>query len=125
MKPGELLAAATALLDDPAEDTETVWPLGAAVLIRQAIEATVADVWQRVAPAMRQASWAEQFASLPAYLGRAPELAAADHAWAALSSACHQRGYDVGLTHGELRAHHATALAFARLVGERLESPGS
>ena len=125
MRVGELLGAATVLLDDPVQDTETVWPLGAAVLIRQAIEGTVERFWLATAPAMQHTTFADQLASLPVYLGHAPELAAAEYAWSALSSACHQRGYDVGLTQEELRTHHAAALAFARLVAERLEARAS
>ena len=46
----EMLRAALALLDDPVEDTATVWPLGAAVLIRQAIEATIDAFWAKTVP---------------------------------------------------------------------------
>lgn len=120
MNVAALLGAATALLDDPTLETETVWPLGAAVLTRQAIETTSDIYWGRRAPAMREATRRQQWLALPSYLGRSPELAAAEWAWGALSDACHHRDYDVGLTAEELRSHLATAEAFRRLVGRRL-----
>ena len=121
MKVAEMLAAAGALLDEPIEDTETVWPLGAAVLTRQAIETTVDIYWSSTVKAMLDASRKEQWLALPAYLGRAPELPAAEYAWSALSDACHHRDYDVGLTEAELRDHLSTARAFAKVVAAKLK----
>jgi hypothetical protein len=115
-----LLRAALALLDDAVEDTATVWPLGAAVLTRQAIEATADAFWARTVPAMQHACAAEQWLAMPSYLGALPELRAAEYAWSALSQACHHREYDVGLTEPELRAHLRAADAFRVVVGERL-----
>lgn len=115
-----LLTAAQALLDEPTEATETVWPLGAAALIRQAVEASVDAYWQARLPDMRWATQRQQWLALPAYLGRRPELASAEWAWSALSEACHHRDYDVGLTVEELRGHLLAARAFWRLVSERI-----
>lgn len=117
----ELLRAALALLDEPVEDTATVWPLGAAVLIRQAVEATIDAFWATTVPAMQDASTREKWLALPSYLGRMPELPAAEYAWAALSEACHHRAYDVGLTEPELRAHLRAADAFRGAVGTKLD----
>lgn len=116
MKVGELLRAAQALLDDPVADTATTWPSGAAVLIRQAIEQTLDVYWARRVPGMQDASMKEQWLALPAYLGRDPVVGQAEYAWAALSEACHQRGYDVGLTEAELQELLATAVALAKRV---------
>ena len=118
----ELLRAALALLDDPVEDTATVWPLGAAVLTRQAIEVTAGAFWAKTVPAMQHANQREQWLALPCYLGRMPELRAAEYAWSALSEACHHREYDVGLTEPELRAHLRAADAFRIAVGANLEA---
>jgi hypothetical protein len=116
----ELLRAALALLDDAVQDTATVWPLGAAVLTRQAIEATTDAFWAQTVPAMRGASATEQWLAMASYLGEMPELRAAEYAWSALSEACHHREYDVGLTEPELRAHLRAADAFRVAVGEKL-----
>jgi hypothetical protein len=115
-----LLRAALTLLDDPAEDTATVWPLGAAVLIRQAIEATGDAFWAKTVPAMKDATTKEKWLALPSYLGQMPELRAAEYAWSALSEACHHRDYDIGLTEPELRAHLRSADAFRTAVGTKL-----
>ncbi len=120
MKVAELLSAAGVLLDEPVAETATVWPLGAAVLTRQAIEATVDVYWDRTVKAMRYTLRKEQWLALPAYLGRAPELPAAEYAWSALSEACHHRDYDVGLTEAELRDHLGAARAFAQVVAAKL-----
>jgi hypothetical protein len=118
----ELLRAALALLDEPVEDTATVWPLGAAVLTRQAIEATADAFWAKTVPAMQHATRREQWLALPSYLGRMPELRAAEYAWSALSDACHHREYDVGLTEPELRAHLRAADDFRTAVGAKIQA---
>lgn len=123
MKVGDLLRAAQALLDEPVDDTATTWPSGAAVLIRQAIEDTLDVFWARRAPPMQRATMKEQWLALPAYLGRDPVVGRAEYAWATLSEACHQRGYDVGLTEAELRELHATAVALAKRVATAI-TPG-
>ncbi len=122
MRVGELLSAAKTMLDEPGEETVTTWPLAAAVLTRQAIETTLDVHWARTVTAMRYASRKEQWLALPSYLGRAPEVPAAWYAWTVLSEACHHRDYDVGLTQEELRAHLATARAFAKLVAAKLDA---
>jgi hypothetical protein len=71
---------------------------------------------------MKEATAKEQWLALPAYLGRDPAVAAAEYAWSALSEACHQRAYEVGLTEAELRAHVHTADAFRKLVGQALQT---
>lgn len=127
MNVAELLRAALTLLDEPVQDTATVWPLGAAVLTRQAIETTADTFWTKTVPAMRHATRTEQWLALPSYLGRMPELRAAEYAWSALSEACHHREYDVGLTEPELRAHLRAADAFRLAVGTKLAAarPGA
>lgn len=122
MRVGELLAAAKKMLDEPGEETATTWPLAAAVLTRQAIETTLDVHWARTVTAMQYAGRKEQWLALPSYIGRAPEVPAAWYAWTALSEACHHRDYDVGLTQEELRAHLATARAFAKLVAAKLDA---
>jgi hypothetical protein len=117
----DLLSAAVVLLDEELEDTAAVWPRGCAVLTRQAIEVSRRAYWDATVPAMNGATAKEQWLALPAYLGRNPGVGAAEYAWAALSEACHQRAYEVGLTEAELRAHVQTADAFRILIGQALQ----
>lgn len=117
MNVSELLTAADAMLTGEADETEGVWPRGAAILTREAIERTCDVYWRVTVRDMCWATMRQQWLALPAYLGRDPAVPAAEHAWAALSEACHQRSYEVGLTAAELRAHLETATRFRDLVG--------
>jgi hypothetical protein len=116
MKVPDLLRAAQDLLADPDPDTSSVWPRGVAILTRQAIEAPVDAYWRMTVPAMQDATATEQWLALPCYLGRDPTIPAAEYSWSALSEACHQRAYDVGLTEAELRTHIEAADALRALV---------
>lgn len=120
MNVSDLLRAALAMLDDPTEDTATVWPRGAAVLTRQAIEQTVEVFWAAKVKAMNDATMKQQWLALPSYLGRDPRVPAAEYSWRVLSDACHQRAYEVGLTEVELRAHVRAADGFRQAVGGAL-----
>lgn len=120
MNQSEMLGAADAMLDDGVPDTTAIWPRSAAVLTRAAIEATCDIYWRRKSPPMARATMRQQWLALPCFLGRDPTVAQAEYAWAVLSSACHQRAYDVGLTEAELRAHIHTAGRFFRLVSTRI-----
>lgn len=117
MNVAALLASARSMIDDPEPATTSVWPRGAAVLTRQGIETTLEAYWTHHVPAMRAATRSEQWLALPSYLGRTPVVPAAEYSWAVLSEACHHRGYEVGLTADELRAHVQTAEDFRGLVG--------
>ncbi len=123
MKVPDLLRVAIGWLDEPEPDTAAVWPRGSAVLIRQAIEATLDAYWKHTVAEMRYATKRIQWLALPAYLGRDPAIPAAEYAWSALSEACHQRAYDVGLTEAELRAHARAADELRKLVAAALTAP--
>jgi len=120
MKVNDLLRAALRLLDEPVDETDGTWPHAAAVLTRQAIEATMSIWWKAVAPEMNAATWTEKWLALPSYLGQSPVVGEAHYAWSVLSDACHHRAYEIGLTEAELRSLLVEANAFARLVGERI-----
>jgi hypothetical protein len=122
MNVNDLLRAALRLLDEPIEAAEGTWPHAAAVLTRQAIEATVSLWWKQVEPEMNAANWTEKWLALPSYLGRSPVVGHAHYAWSVLSDACHHRAYEIGLTEAELRSLLIKANDFARLVSDRLAS---
>lgn len=116
MRIDALLDEAERQLDEFDPRTSGSWPHAAATLIRQALEATLDGFWTARSRAMRDASFRDRWQCLPAFLGDRPQARAADFAWTALSQACHHRAYEVGLTHGELREHLATARAFLATV---------
>jgi hypothetical protein len=107
-------------LDTFDPQTSGAWPHAAAALIRQCLESTNEVFWTRKAPGMLETTQADRWICLPAYLGERPQVRAADLAWTSLSAACHHRGYDVGLTQDELRAHLATARDFLSTVAAAL-----
>lgn len=107
----------------PLDDIGTSWNRAAAVITRQAIVLTLNRFWSVHAPDMRWANWREKWTAMPAYFDYdsqvVPIIARAHYSWEALSEGCHHRGYDLGLTEPELRAHLAVAQGFARAVGAR------
>jgi hypothetical protein len=75
--------------------------LGAAIVLRQAYEASVDEYWRRVAPALEHTNHRNQLTALRAYAGdETAELAA--YLWAVLSDACHYDGYELPPTTHEI-----------------------
>ena len=116
----DVLDEAQRHLDEFDPHTSGAWPHAAAVLIRQSLESTLNRFWTVRAPRMLETSRRDRWVCLPTFLGDTPEARGADFAWAALTQACHHRGYDVGLTQDELRAHLSTARAFLATVRQAL-----
>jgi hypothetical protein len=87
------------LYSDP--ETAGLWPRAAALLARQALEMGLDEFWMVHAPGVQKASARAQLLCLPAYMD---PLAArkADHAWEALSRACHHHPYELAPTAAEL-----------------------
>jgi len=107
-------------LDEFDPHTSGAWPHASAALIRQCLESTLDVFWRTKAPGMIETTARDKWVCLPAFLGDKPQARAADYAWTTLSSACHHRGYDVGLTQEELRTHLATARDFLALVASNV-----
>lgn len=80
------------------------WPRAAAILLRQHLEAVVADHWQqRGVPGMGEASQRHQLIALPCYCGGAEELAAQIRlTWYQLTRVCHGSAYQVVPTADQL-----------------------
>ena len=104
-----LLGAARDLLQRPDQSTAGIWPRATALLTRQALEASLDDLWRRRAPALERCSARAQLLALPVYLRREDDLAErVSYAWAGLSRACHQHAYELPPTADELAAWIAT-----------------
>lgn len=104
MTPQELLASARDLVERPTAETAGLWPRAAALAARRALEESLAEVWARRAPGMRQASARAQLLCLPAYLNDRDLARDVAYAWASLSEVCHARAYGTGPTALELDA---------------------
>jgi hypothetical protein len=87
------------LYSDP--ETAGLWPRAAALLARQALEMGLDEFWLGRAPGVQNASARAQLLCLPTYMD--PRTARkADHAWEALSRACHHHPYELAPTATEL-----------------------
>ena len=92
------------LYSDP--ETAGLWPRAAALLARQALEIGLDEFWEGHAPGVQNASARAQLLCLPTYclptyMG-ALTARKADHAWEALSRACHHHPYELAPTAAEL-----------------------
>jgi len=102
--PRTLLANARRLIAEPDPRTRGLWARAAALLARQALEGALGELWDRKAPPLADASFAVQLTCFPQYIGDSDVARIAAHAWAALSDACHHRGYALAPTAAELEA---------------------
>jgi hypothetical protein len=79
-----------------------VWPRGAAVLARQALEQALTSLWQQRGLDLGRASAHAQLLCLEEYLGDPTVAADARFAWWALSRACHHHPYELAPTVAEI-----------------------
>lgn len=125
LAPKQLLSAADVLLTEPPRGLEGRWPSAVTILLRQALERSMFQLWMARSPGMQDAPYRAQLLCLRRFIDR--DLAArVDHTWHALSAACHQRAYDLPPTAVELAGWYETAeeltRAVARAAGERSQS---
>lgn len=101
--PSELLEAARELLRDQDSSSAGLWPRAAAILGRQALEGSLAELWRSQAPGLEEASFKTQFLCLPAFLGNKDALAGrVNHVWWSLTRVCHYNPYRLSPTIDEL-----------------------
>lgn len=101
--PREVLALATDLLDNGFPNAAGVWPRATALLARQALEAALDVLWQSWAPGLEDVSARCQLICLKGLMTDHDLATDTDHAWWALSRACHYQPYDLVPTVDELR----------------------
>ncbi len=103
--PADLLAVARRLLARTGSGGDLaagVWPRGAAVLARQALELTLASLWRQRGLDLERASARAQLLCLEEYLADRQVAADAHFAWWALSRACHHHPYELAPTVAEI-----------------------
>lgn len=98
----QLLAHAYAVLEDPPDALAGRWPRATAILARQALEASLSELWTKREVRIGWASERSQLLCLPQVLENRALAADATLAWNALSEACHQHPYDLSPTADEL-----------------------
>ena len=117
LPPRTLLGAADTLLTQSMTGLEGRWPSAVTVLLRQALERAMFQLWMSKAPGMQETSNRAQLLCLRPFVD--PRLAAqVDHTWHALSAACHQRAYNLPPTAGELARWFETVEEFVIAVGK-------
>lgn len=112
----QLLAHADAVLQDRPPGLAGRWPRAVALLARQALETSLADLWVKRRLKIGWATERAQLLCLPAVLGDRRVAADATLAWNALSEACHAHPYDLPPTAGELTAWLAAVDSLRRAV---------
>jgi hypothetical protein len=115
----DLLEMAEVLVQRPDAGTAGVWPRAAALLIRQALETALDDVWARTAPGVADASARAQLLCLAEYLGDRALAGEVSVAWAALSRACHHQAYSLPPTAVELGQWIAVVRRFVGTAGKQ------
>jgi hypothetical protein len=108
LQPKTLLSHADVLLTDPPKALAGRWPNAVALLLRQALERALDQLWDAKQPALQAVSQRAQLLVLGRYLDRTVAERAAI-TWYELSGVCHQHAYDLAPTAGELaRWYEAT-----------------
>jgi len=116
--PKELLQHAFVLIDDPPRVFESRWPRAVALLARQALEASLQNLWLKRDVKVGWASERAQLLCLPGVLGNVRLAADTTLAWNALSEASHQHAYELPPTAGELTTWLDTVDELRRAVDE-------
>lgn len=112
----QLLAHAYSVFEDPPAVLAGRWPRTVALLARQALETSLAELWTKRGVKIGWATERAQLLCLPQVLGDRRLSADAALAWSGLSEACHQHAYDLAPTAGELGAWLDTVDELRRAV---------
>jgi hypothetical protein len=114
--PAAVVTAARGLLRRRDPKTAGIWPRGAALLARQALEEALDAWWRRRAPGLEQCSTRAQLLCLPDYLRRSDLAEQIAYAWSGLSRACHHHAYELPPTAAELESWIGTVEVLVNLV---------
>jgi hypothetical protein len=94
------------LLDRPDARTAGLWPRAAALLARQALEQALDEYWRSRQLPLDQLPTRPQLICLREYLHDDAGLAGSvNHAWNALSQACHHHPYELAPSLTDLQRH--------------------
>ena len=116
-KQRSLLDAAQQMLR-PDPYTAGMWPRGAALLTRQAIEQALDNLWMQRAAGVEKCSMRAQLLCLGHYLRPRDLTDRVTYAWLGLSRACHHHAYELPPTAAELHVWMATAHNLIDAIGE-------
>lgn len=117
LAPKTLLIHADVLLTDPPASLAGRWPGMVTVLLRQALERALAQLWVQRAAELVDAPFRSQLLCLSRFIDRDIASTAAN-TWYELSAACHQRAYDLPPTAGELARWYDATEALVREIAK-------
>ena len=120
--PRELLSFADDAMAERSPYPEGRWPVAAALLIRQALEGVLVELWRAKRPGVEAANLAVQLLCLPLVLP-APLARRVAFTWSALSLASHHHAYELPPTTQELGAWFETTELLVREVQRLTASP--
>lgn len=119
----QLVSAARDLVRIDDARTAGLWPRASALLCRQAIETSLASLWDLRCPAMAETSARCQLLCLGEFLNDAQLAGRVSVTWDSLSRACHVRVYELAPAAEELHSWLECAWALADAVEhERTEA---
>jgi len=114
----QLLEAADTLLSEPSAAWEGRWPRAVALLIRQALERAMEELFADTSPPLMRAAFRAQLLALRIWLPS--ELAGrVAYAWVALTRATHHHAYELPPTAIELAGWLETTDELSRRVANR------
>ena len=102
--PAAIAAAARHLIVGADRSTRYVWSRAATHLVRQALEASLDELWARRAPGVASAPMRNQLICLPFYLTDTALAQRVVWAWCASSDASHHQGFELAPTSADLLA---------------------
>ena len=118
----ELLDFADDMMSEARPTTSGRWPRATAILLRQALERSLEELWDRKEPPLMAASERAQLLCLGSYIDR--RLAGRAHAtWIGLSRACHHHPYELPPTATELGGWFTEVEALSKEVSRIIGVP--
>jgi hypothetical protein len=100
----DLVSAARDLIRVDDSRTAGLWPRAAAMLCRQAVEESLATLWDLRSPAMAETSTKCQLLCLGDFIHHSELAGRVSLTWNGLSRACHVRVYELAPTADELQS---------------------
>jgi hypothetical protein len=100
----DLVSAARDLIRVDDSHTAGLWPRAAAMLCRQAVEESLATLWDFRSPGMRETSTKCQLLCLGDFIHQTELAGRVSLTWNGLSRACHVRVYELAPTADELQS---------------------
>jgi hypothetical protein len=118
----QLLRAAERLMGKGSSQAKGAWARGAALLTRQATEASLRELWSQTSPDLVRCPARIQLLCLPGAGLGAGIAREVRHTWSLLSGACHHHPYDVAPSSQELLQWIRVAARLDQVVSQGIRN---